>query len=80
MGIILKSMYSNKKNNKLLLRIVGDYIKANKDNIEVDREDIQSFKDFVFKELNYTKYNFISYEQLCDDLIKRYFKTLQNTF
>jgi len=79
MDLILKSVYSHKKDNKLLLRIVKDYIKANKDNIEVDSEDIQSFKDFVFKELKYTKYYFTGYERLSDDLIMRYFKSLQNT-
>ena len=79
MKFVLKSVYSHKKDNKLLLRIVRDYVKANKNNNEVDREDIQTFKDFVFKELKYTKYHFTSYERLCDDLIKEYFKSLQIT-
>lgn len=80
MSPILKYTYSQKKGNELLLRIVKDYKEANKDNIEVDREDIKSFKDFVIKELKYTKYYFTSYERLSDDLIKRYFVSLQNTF
>lgn len=80
MSLIPKSVYSHKKCNELLLRIVKNYIEANKDNIEVDSEDIKSFKDFVFKELKYTKYYFTSYERLSDDLIKKYFISLQNTF
>lgn len=80
MSLIPKSVYSHKKGNELLLRIVKNYIEANKDNIEVDSEDIKSFKDFVFKELKYTKYYFTSYERLSDDLIKKYFISLQNTF
>jgi nitrous oxidase accessory protein NosD len=80
MSLIPKSVYSHKKGNELLLRIVKNYIEANKDNIEVDSEDIKSFKDFVFKELKYTKYYFTSYERLSDDLIIKYFISLQNTF
>ena len=80
MSLIPKSVYSHKKGNELILRIVKNYIEANKDNIEVDSEDIKSFKDFVFKELKYTKYYFTSYERLSDDLIKKYFISLQNTF
>lgn len=80
MSLIPKSVYSHKKGSELLLRIVKNYIEANKDNIEVDSEDIKSFKDFVFKELKYTKYYFTSYERLSDDLIKKYFISLQNTF
>jgi ABC-type Na+ transport system ATPase subunit NatA len=80
MSLIPKSVYSHKKGNELLLRIVKNYIEANKDNIEVDSEDIKSFKDFVFKELKYTKYYFTSYERLSYDLIIKYFISLQNTF
>ena len=79
MSLILKSMSSHKKDNKYLLRIVKDYVDANKNNTEVDQEDIKSFKNFVFNELKYTKYYFSSDERLSDDLIKKYIKSLQNT-
>ena len=58
MSLILKSMSSHKKDNKYLLRIVKDYVDANKNNTEVDQEDIKSFKNFVFNELKYTNDTF----------------------